>query len=105
MTPAELDALIERLKDMATEVAQVQEDGSITMVLTEDATCTAAAAALAELRAEVARLAERILSMLAVIEAAKALRPYVIPITLNGISSKPEIAAFDAALAKLGELK
>ena len=39
--------------------------------------------------------------MLAVIEAAKALRPYVIPITLNGISSKPEIAAFDAALAEL----
>ena len=39
------------------------------------------------------------------IEAAKALRPYVIPITLNGVSSKPEIAAFDAALAKLGELK
>ena len=45
------------------------------------------------------------LNLLAVVEAAKALRPYVIPITLNGVSSKPEIAAFDAALAKLGELK
>jgi len=29
----------------------------------------------------------------------------LIPITLNGVSSKHEIAAFDAALAKLGELK
>jgi len=45
------------------------------------------------------------LNLLAVVEAAKALRPYVIPITLNGVSSKHEIAAFDAALAKLGELK
>ena len=45
------------------------------------------------------------LALLDVVEAAKALRPYVIPITLNGVSSKHEIAAFDAALAKLGELK